>query len=128
MNTATIKFSEAGVYMSRSPLSELWGKSPNGGAELELWELDQNAPIGLGAFSKPRSKIMDSLRAVVERLRDIRTAGEHSDMLIKYVEVNQNRGFQLWERRKDTGVRDCSNSSGSRMPRKGCGIGLNIIR
>ena len=111
-----IRFSVAAQQAVKSAISEQ--------VEIELWELDTNAPIGLGSFSKARSSI-GTFYDAVNRARQLILEGCKSDLLLKprHWRGYDRNGWQVWERRRDTGRRVETAGGGSRMPRQACGTG-----
>lgn len=121
--TEKIRFSEAGQYITLSPLSEIYG--------VELFEIDQNANIGLGSFSKALCKTKDSIGDCIQWIQEHYRG--HADLLIKNVSTQKRvnnwhttHGWQVWERRQHTGRR-VDTGMGSRMPKKSLGTGKIYI-
>ena len=121
--TEKIKFSEAEQYITLSPLSEIYG--------IKLYEIDSNAPIGLGSFSKAVCKTKRSIADCVSWIKN--NYKGHADLLIKNVSTQKRangwqttHGWQVWERRQNTGRR-VDTGMGSRMPKKQLGTGRIFI-
>lgn len=126
-NQEPIRLYKSADYITVSPLSEQFG--------IELYEIDPNAAIRLGSFSKARTKMVDSLAAAVESAKGIRGSGCKSDLLIKQ-SLTQRRTesgwknyhlWQVWERRTHVGYRVATVGGGSRMPKKEFGTGKIYI-
>ena len=124
--TEKIKFSEAEAknYITLSPLSEIYG--------VNLYEIDPNAPIGLGSFSKAVCKTKGSIGQCINWIKD--NYKGHADLLVKSVCFykmsadgwHTTHGWQVWERRQNTGRR-VDTGMGSRMPKKQLGTGRIYI-
>jgi hypothetical protein len=112
-----MRFNIAAQQAIRSPLSERFGA--------DIWELDTNANIRCGSFSKPRSRRVSVFEAIVRAVQLHRT-GLKSDLLIAPVSIYGRNGWQVFERRTHTGTRKCA-SFGSWMPKKGLGSGRIFI-
>lgn len=121
--TEKIRFSEAGQYITLSPLSEMFG--------VEIYEVDPNANIGLGSFSKPICKTQGSVSDCIEWIKAHYRG--HADVLIRNVSTQKRahawhttHGWQVWERRQHTGRR-VNTGMGSRMPKTSLGSGKIYI-
>jgi len=116
MKTAEkIRFSVAAQQAVKSTISEQVG--------VEILELDTNAPIGLGSFSKPRTKVAD-FYSTIESARKMIVAGEKSDLLVAPAKSKDSGwGWQVIERRQDCAGRVATCGGDSRMPRTSCGAG-----
>jgi len=121
-----IRFSVASQQAVKSTISEQCG--------IDIWELDTNAYIGTGSFSKPLSIIDESLYTTIERAKQLFNCGCKSDLLLRYVK-NYHRvnglwcayyGWQVWERRQNMKHRRYT-PSGSYMPRESAGRGKLYI-
>ena len=76
----------------RSPLSETFGR--------ELFELDTNANLGLGAFSRPLTRLFMTASEAVGTAILLTPKG---DVLIKPVNTGARQGWQVFERRTAKG-------------------------
>jgi len=113
-----IRFSVAAQKAVRSAISDEVG--------FELWELDTNAPIRLGSFSKARTKVGGFYDAIAA-CKALREVGCKSDLLLRRHDWTKlgygKNGWQVWERRRHTGRRVPTVGGGSRMPKTSCGEG-----
>lgn len=113
MNTREkIRFSEAVPVISA--ISDICG--------VEILEIDTNARIGLGSFSKARTKIHDFYK-VIELVKGFLATGEKSDFLIMPAKsMATGWGWQAWERRRNKNHRR-RTPQGSFMPKQSYGSG-----
>jgi len=100
--------------------------SPLSTNRLELYELDQNAGIRTGAFSRPASKRCETVGEAIEAAANARQRGVRGDLLITCRCHEGRKGWQVFERRRHNRRRTCY-PCGSRMGTQPCGTGITYI-